>query len=104
MRAVLTKLVRNLPEQWASATTLGIHKNPNYLSVIVPVFLCLANYHHFFTFKNLWLPIEKEKRVEFIFWVAKWTWTDEDGPKGIRGRFGFVDLNSKGFAFVVKMR
>jgi hypothetical protein len=28
---------------------------------------------------------------------------DEDEPKGIGGQFGFVNLNFKGFAFVIKM-
>jgi hypothetical protein len=42
--------------------------------------------------------------VDFYFiFGCKMEWTDENGPKGIGGRFGFVDLNSKGFAFVVKM-
>jgi hypothetical protein len=69
------------------------------------MFLFLANYCNFSRFKNLWLPIEKEKKGEFFFFfVAKWTWMDEDGPKGIGGWFGFVNLSSKGFAFVVKMQ
>jgi hypothetical protein len=44
-----------------------------------------------------------KKRWNFFFLVAKWTWMDEDEPKGIEGQFGFVNLNFKGFAFVVKM-
>jgi hypothetical protein len=67
------------------------------------VFLFLANYRHFSTFKNPWLPIQKEKRVEFYFFATNWTWTSEDGPKGIRGWFGFADLNPKGFVIVTKM-
>jgi hypothetical protein len=68
------------------------------------VFLFLANYRHFSTFKNPWLPMQKEKKWNFIFLAAKWTWTSEDGPKGVRGRFGFSDLNPNGFVIVAKMR
>lgn len=36
----------------------------------------------------------------FFFFTAKWTWIDEDKPKGIGGWFGFTYLNLKGFVIV----
>jgi hypothetical protein len=68
-----------------------------------PMFLFMANYCHFFTFKILWLCIQKEKKVDFFFSTTKWTWTSEDGPKGIEGWFWFANLNLKGFVIVIKM-
>jgi hypothetical protein len=60
-----------------------------FLHLEICVFLFLANYPHFSTFINPWLPIQKE--MDFlIFFAAKWTWTDEDMPKGVEGRFGFA--------------
>jgi hypothetical protein len=53
----------------------------------------------------MWLPIQKEKRVEFFFLIiANWMLIDEDGPKGIVGWFGFTNLNPKGFVIVTKMQ
>jgi hypothetical protein len=74
-----------------------------YRGTCLAVFLFLANYRHFSTFKNSWLPIQKGKRMDF-FLAAKWTWISKDGPKGIRGWFGFSNLNPKGFVIVAKMR
>jgi hypothetical protein len=45
----------------------------------------------------------KGKKDGFSFFTAKWTWISEDGPKGVTGRFGFSDLNPKGFVIVAKM-
>jgi hypothetical protein len=41
------------------------------------------DYCHFSAFKNPWLPIQKEKKMEFFFFAAKWKWTDEDKPKNV---------------------
>jgi len=46
----------------------------------------------------------KGKKDGFIFFAAKWTWTYKNGPKGVRGWFGFADLNPKGLVIVAKMR
>jgi len=45
----------------------------------------------------------KGKMDGFFFFSAKWTWTSEDGPNGVRGWFGFAELNPKGFVIVAKM-
>lgn len=68
------------------------------------MFLFLVNYHHFSTFKNLWLFIQKEKMVEFVFLTANWTWTKEDETKDVKGQFGFVDLNPNFFVIIVKIQ
>jgi hypothetical protein len=68
------------------------------------VFLFLANYRHFSTLKKSVATYTKGKKDGFYFFVANGTWTSEDGPKGIRGWFGFSDLNPKGFVIVAKMQ
>jgi hypothetical protein len=37
----------------------------------------------------------KGKKGEISFLAAKWTWMDEDKPKGVKGRIGFADLNPR---------
>lgn len=55
----------------------------------------------FFYISNFLATYTKGKKGGIlIFFTAKWTWIDEDKPKGIGGWFGFIDLNLKGFVIV----
>jgi hypothetical protein len=37
----------------------------------------------------------KGQKGGISFLAAKWTWTDEDKPKGVKGWFGFTNLNPR---------
>jgi hypothetical protein len=91
-----------------SAMVLPCIPRWSYRGTCLAVFLFLTNYRHFSTFKNSVATYTKGKKYGFYFYffAAKWTWTwiSEDGPKGVRGRFGFSNLNPKGFVIVAKMR
>jgi len=66
-----------------------------YLWRIIVIFLHLQIYGYLYKRKKGW---------NFILFATKWTWTDEDWPKGVEGRFGFANLNPKGFVVVAKMQ
>jgi hypothetical protein len=48
--------------------------------------------------------LQNEKKGKKNHFAAKWTWMDEDKPKGVKGRSGFADLNPKVFIVVAKMQ
>jgi len=64
-----------------------------YFWGIIAIFLHLKIHGNIYKRKNGWI----------FFFAAKWTWTSEDGPNGVRGWFGFAELNPKGFVIVAKM-
>ncbi len=48
--------------------------------------------------------LQNEKKGKKNNFDAKWTWMDEDRPKGVKGWFGFANLNPKVFIVVAKMQ
>jgi hypothetical protein len=68
------------------------------------VFLFLANIAIFLLLKICGYLYKRKKGWNFNFFATKWTWMDEDGAKDVMGRFGFTNLNPRGFVIVAEMQ
>jgi len=66
----------------------------------------MAIYGQFSRFSKPRLPIQKEKKEKWIFFLVatKWTWAHGDGSEGNPQWFGFTNLNPKPFVIVVYMK